>query len=58
MIHKAEKEVAEFRKFQQLSREFVQTNTELCRARAAEPEPQTDQEKKRPKRSTRKSRAK
>ncbi len=57
-IHKAEREVSEFRKFQQLSREFVQTNTEICRARAAEPEPQTDQEKKRPKRSTKKSRTK
>lgn len=57
-IHKAGKEVAEFRKFQRLSREFVQTNTEICRARPVEPEPQTEQEKKRPKRSTRRSRAK
>ena len=57
-IHKAEREVAEFRKFRQLSREFVQTNTEICRARSAEREPQTDQEEKRPKRSVRKSRAK
>ena len=57
-IHKAEREVTEFRKFRQLSREFVQTNTEICRSRSAEAEPQTEQEKKRPKRSTRKSRAK
>ena len=57
-IRKAEREVAEFRKFRQLSREFVQTNTEICRSRSAEREPQTDQEKKRPQRSTRKSRAK
>ena len=57
-IHKAEKEVAEFRKFQRLSREFVQTNTEICRARPVEPEPQTEQERKRSKRSTRGSRAK
>lgn len=57
-IHKAEREVEEFRKFQRLSREFVQTNTDLCRSRMAEPEPQTEQEKKRPKRSARKSRAK
>ena len=57
-IHKAEREVAEFRRFQQLSREFVQTNTAICRARPVEPEPQTEQEKKRPKRSARKSRAK
>jgi hypothetical protein len=57
-IRKAETEVNEFRKFQQLSREFVQTNTEICRSRPAEPEPQTEQEKKRRKRSARKSRAK
>lgn len=57
-IHKAEREVAEFRKFQQLSREFVQTNTEICRSRSTEREPQTEQEKKRAKRSARKSRAK
>jgi hypothetical protein len=57
-IRKAEKEVAEFRKFQRLSREFVQTNTEICRARPVELEPQTEQEKKRPKRSSRRSRAK
>jgi hypothetical protein len=57
-IHKAEREVAEFRKFQRLSREFVQTNTEICRTRPVEPEPQTEQEKKRLKPSTRKSRAK
>ena len=29
-IHKAEREIAEFRKFQQLSREFVETNAEIC----------------------------
>src|ERR1022692_203356 len=28
-IHKAEREVAEFRKFQELSREFVETNAEI-----------------------------
>jgi hypothetical protein len=57
-IRKAEQEVAEFRKFQKLSREFVETNAEICRLRPAEEEPQTDQEKKRPKRSGRRSRAK
>jgi hypothetical protein len=57
-IHKVQREVAEFRRFQQLSREFLQTNTELCRARPVEPEQQTEQEKKRPKRSARKSRTK
>src|SRR5258707_1720512 len=32
-IQKAEREVEEFRKFQQLSREFLGTNTEICRLR-------------------------
>ncbi|MGH2375991.1 MAG: DUF6788 family protein [Polaromonas sp.] len=57
-IHKAEREVAEFRKFQQLSREFVEANAEICHLRPTEDEPPTDQEKKRRKRSSRKSRAK
>src|SRR5579864_571660 len=57
-IHKAEREVAEFRTFQQLSREFIETNAEICRLRPAEDKKQTDQEKKRPKRSSKKSRAK
>lgn len=57
-IHKAEREVAEFRKFQQLSREFVETNAEICRLRPTEDEPQTDQEKKRLWRSSRRSRVK
>ena len=56
-IHKAEREVAEFRKFQQLSREFVQTNTEICRFRPVE-ETLTPQEKERPKRFSKRSRAK
>lgn len=57
-IRKAEREVAEFRKFQELSREFVGTNTEICRARPAEEEPPTDQEKKRRPPSGKRSRAK
>ena len=57
-IHKAEREVAEFRKFQQLSREFVDTNAEICRLRPTKDEPSTDQENKRRKRSARRSRAK
>jgi hypothetical protein len=57
-IRKAEREVAEFRKFQQLSREFVETNSEICRLRPPEDEPQTDQEKKRRRRSAVKSREK
>jgi len=57
-IHKAEREVAEFRKFQQLAREFVETNAEICQLRPTEDEPQTDQGKKRRRRSARRSRAK
>jgi hypothetical protein len=57
-IHKAEREVAEFRKFQELSREFVETNAQICHLRPAEQEPQTNQEKKRRKPSKRRSRAK
>jgi hypothetical protein len=57
-IHKAEREIVEFRKFQQLSREFVDTNTEICRLRPTENEVPTQQEKKRRKPSAGKSRAK
>jgi hypothetical protein len=57
-IHKAEREVAEFRKFQQLSREFIETNAEICRLRPTENELPTEQEKKRRKRSAKRSRAK
>ena len=57
-IHKVEREVAEFRKFQRLSRVFVDTNAEICRLRPAEDEAATDQEKKRRRRSARKSRTK
>lgn len=52
---KAEREVAEFRKFQELSREFVETNTAICRLLPLEEEPETEQEKKRRKRSGRRS---
>ena len=57
VIHKAEREVEEFRKFQQLSREFVETNAAICRVRPVEDEAQTDQEKKRRKRSGKRSRS-
>jgi hypothetical protein len=57
-IRKAEREVAEFRKFQQLTRKFVETNAEICQLRPIEDEPQTDQEKKRQRQSARKLRAK
>ena len=56
--HKAEREVAEFRKFQQLRRALVETNVAICRLRPVEEEPQTEPEKKRRKPSGGRSRAK
>jgi hypothetical protein len=56
-IRKAEQEVAEFRKFQKLSQEFVKANAEICRLRPVEEESSTGQEKKRLKRSGKRSRA-
>jgi len=56
--HKAAREVAEFRKFQQLSRALVETNVAICRLRPVEEEPQTEPEKKRRKPSGGRSRAK
>ena len=54
---KAEREVGEFRKFQQPSREFVEVNTRICQQRPLERETQTPQEKNRSPRSSKKSRA-
>ena len=36
-IRKAEREIEEFRRFQQLSREFVEISTRICQQRSAEP---------------------
>jgi len=57
-IRKAEREIAEFRKFQELSRSFVDVNEKICRLRPTEEQPASEQEKKRRTPSTRKSRAK
>ncbi len=57
-VRKAEREVAEFRNFQQLSHEFVEVNAGICGLRPREEESLSAQEKKRPKRSARKSREK
>lgn len=54
---KAQEEIAEFRHFRELSRELVEVSERICRLRRVE-ETLTPQEKKRPKRSARKSRAK
>jgi len=51
---KAEAEVAAFRRFQQLSRSFVEVNEQICRTRPVE-ETLSPQEKKRPKQSNKRS---
>lgn len=56
-VRKAEQEIAEFRNYQQLSRELVEVSEQVCRLRPVE-ESLTPQEKKRPPRSSRKSRVK
>jgi hypothetical protein len=55
--HKAEREVAEFARYRELSRAFIEVNIQICRARPVE-DTLAPQEKKRPKRSSRKSRGK
>jgi hypothetical protein len=54
---KAQREVAEFRHYQELSRALIQVNAQICQARPVEDTLSTE-EKKRPKRSARKSRGK
>ena len=57
-VRKAEQEIAEFRNFHQLSRTFVEINEKICRLRPVEEQPSSEQEKKRRKRFSKKSRAK
>ncbi|HEY6371096.1 MAG TPA: DUF6788 family protein [Candidatus Sulfotelmatobacter sp.] len=54
-LAKAEREVAEFRKYQQLSQQFVEINTQICRLRPVEGAAPQLREKKRLRRSNRKS---
>lgn len=54
---KAERQIETFRRYRQLERSFVEINEKICRARPVEDAP-TPEEKKRPKRSTPKSRGK
>jgi len=54
---KAEREIAEFRKWQALHKEFVEVNARICQMRPAEPDTLLPEEKKRRKPSARKSRA-
>jgi hypothetical protein len=56
-VRKAEREIAEFRRFQELSRSFLEVNEKICRLRPVE-ETLTPEEKKLRKRSSRKSHAK
>ena len=57
-VRKAEREIAEFRKFQELSRSFLEANEKICRLRPVEEPSRPEQEKKRRTPSNRKSRAK
>lgn len=56
-IRKAEREIGEFRRYQEISRNFIEVNEKICRLRPVEDAP-TAQEKKRRRRSTKKSPAK
>jgi hypothetical protein len=54
---KVEREIAEFRHFEQLVREFIAVNARICHARGAETQP-LSQEKKQRRRSAKKPPAK
>lgn len=56
-LRKAQREVEAFHQFRELSRELLAVNEQICRARPVE-ESLTEQEKKRPKTSSRRSRGK
>ena len=56
-LRKAEREVEAFHRFRQLSQELLEVNEKICRLRPVQ-ETLTPQEKKRPKRSGRKSHGK
>jgi hypothetical protein len=56
-LRKAQREVEAFHRFRQLSQELLEVNERICRARPAS-DTLSPEEKKRPKRFARKSRAK
>jgi hypothetical protein len=56
-VRKAEQEIAEFRAYQQLTRELVDVSEHVCRLRPVE-DTLSPQEKKRPKQSVKRSRVK
>jgi hypothetical protein len=45
---KAEREIAEFRHFEQLVRAFIGVNAKICRARSVEEEPSSQEKKRQP----------
>jgi len=53
---KAEREVAEFHRFRELCQAFIEVNEQICRLRPVEQADPAPEEKKRPKRSSGKSR--
>ncbi len=55
-LRKAQREVEAFHRFRQLSQELLEVNEKICHARPVE-ETLSPEEKKRPKRSAKKSRA-
>jgi hypothetical protein len=57
-VRKAEAEIAEFRRFRSLTSKLVEVNRSVCRLRPVEEQELDAHEKKRPKRSKRKSPAK
>ncbi len=57
-VRKADREIAEFRRFQELSRSFLEVNEKICRMRPIEEQSLSEQKKKRRTPSNRKSRAK
>jgi hypothetical protein len=56
-LRKAQREVEAFHRFRQLSQELLEVNEKICRARSAQ-DSLSPEEKKRPKRSAKKSRGK
>src|ERR1700674_664053 len=57
-LAKAQREVAELQRFRELGDQLLDVNEQICQLRPVEETPPSAQEKKRPKRSKRKSRAK
>jgi hypothetical protein len=57
-LTKAQREVAECQRFRELGDQLLEVNEQICQLRPVEEIPPSAQEKKRPKRSNRKSRTK